>query len=54
MLQTLLVTGTGVTGVSYHYWWVGLPDMWVPIGSIFQTLELIPLVSTRRSASAER
>ncbi|WP_158059236.1 nitric-oxide reductase large subunit [Halorussus halophilus] len=44
MVQALLVMGTGVIGVSHHYWWVGQPDMWVPIGSVFSTLELIPLV----------
>jgi nitric oxide reductase subunit B len=44
MLQALLVMGTGVIGVSHHYWWVGMPDLWVPIGSVFSTLELIPLV----------
>jgi len=44
MLQALLVMGTGIIGVSHHYWWVGMPDMWVPIGSVFSTLELIPLV----------
>ncbi|NHN42773.1 cytochrome B [Halorubellus sp. JP-L1] len=44
MLQALLVMSTGVIGVSHHYWWVGMPDMWVPIGSVFSTLELIPLV----------
>ncbi|MFC7140195.1 nitric-oxide reductase large subunit [Halosimplex aquaticum] len=44
MLQALLVMSTGVIGVSHHYWWVGMPDLWVPIGSVFSTLELIPLV----------
>ncbi|WP_435183700.1 nitric-oxide reductase large subunit [Halobellus sp. EA9] len=44
MLQALLVMGTGVIGVSHHYWWIGMPDTWVPIGSVFSTLELIPLV----------
>ena len=44
MLQALLVMSTGVIGVSHHYWWVGMPDVWVPIGSVFSTLELIPLV----------
>ncbi|USZ67226.1 cbb3-type cytochrome c oxidase subunit I [Halorussus salilacus] len=44
MVQALLVMGTGVIGVSHHYWWVGQPDMWIPIGSAFSTLELIPLV----------
>jgi len=44
MLQALLVMGTGVIGVSHHYWWVGMPEFWVPIGSVFSTLELLPLV----------
>ncbi|GAB3419820.1 cbb3-type cytochrome c oxidase subunit I [Haloparvum alkalitolerans] len=44
MLQALLVMGTGVIGVSHHYWWIGMPDAWIPIGSVFSTLELIPLV----------
>jgi len=44
MVQALLVMGTGVIGVSHHYWWVGQPDVWVPIGSAFSTLELVPLV----------
>ncbi|MFB6155185.1 MAG: nitric-oxide reductase large subunit [Haloferacaceae archaeon] len=44
MFEALLVMGTGVIGVSHHYWWVGLPDVWVPLGSAFSTLELIPLV----------
>jgi nitric oxide reductase subunit B len=43
-LQALLVMSTGVIGVSHHYWWVGMPDIWVPVGSVFSTLELIPLV----------
>ncbi|WP_435129845.1 nitric-oxide reductase large subunit [Halobaculum sp. D14] len=44
ILEALLVMGSGVIGVSHHYWWVGLPDYWVPIGSVFSTLEFIPLV----------
>jgi nitric oxide reductase subunit B len=44
LFEALLVMGTGVIGVSHHYWWVGQPDIWVPIGSVFSTLELIPLV----------
>ncbi|MFB6125987.1 MAG: nitric-oxide reductase large subunit [Halolamina sp.] len=44
MLEALLVMGTGVIGVSHHYWWIGMPDLWVPIGSAFSTLELVPLV----------
>ncbi|MFC7098916.1 nitric-oxide reductase large subunit [Halobaculum marinum] len=44
MVEALLVMGSGVIGVSHHYWWIGMPDLWIPIGSVFSTLELIPLV----------
>ncbi|WP_049947535.1 nitric-oxide reductase large subunit [Candidatus Halobonum tyrrellensis] len=44
MFEALFVMGAGVIGVSHHYWWIGLPDYWVPIGSVFSTLEFIPLV----------
>ncbi|WP_121822013.1 nitric-oxide reductase large subunit [Halostella salina] len=42
--EALLVMGSGVIGVSHHYWWIGQPDVWLPLGSVFSTLELIPLV----------
>ena len=42
--EALLVMGSGVIGVSHHYWWIGQPDLWIPLGSVFSTLELIPLV----------
>ncbi|WP_247729889.1 nitric-oxide reductase large subunit [Halovivax limisalsi] len=42
--QALFVMGSGVIGASHHYWWIGQPDVWLPLGSIFSTLELIPLI----------
>jgi nitric oxide reductase subunit B len=42
--QALFVMGSGIIGASHHYWWVGQPDVWLPFGSVFSTLELIPLV----------
>ena len=44
LLEALFIMGTGVIGVSHHYWWVGQPDVWIPFGSVFSTLELIPLI----------
>jgi len=44
MFEALFVMGAGVIGVSHHYWWVGMPDYWIPIGSVFSTLEFIPLI----------
>jgi len=43
-LQVLFVMGSGVIGVSHHYWWIGQPDVWIPFGSVFSTLELVPLI----------
>jgi nitric oxide reductase subunit B len=42
--EVFAIMGAGVIGVSHHYWWVGLPDLWVPIGTTFSTLEFIPIV----------
>ncbi|QCS44166.1 nitric-oxide reductase large subunit [Natrinema versiforme] len=44
IFQAALVMGSGIIGVSHHYWWVGLPEAWLPIGSVFSTLEFIPLL----------
>jgi len=56
IFQAALVMGSGIIGVSHHYWWVGLPEAWLPIGSVFSTLEFIPSFSssTRHSASIAR
>ncbi len=27
MVEALLVMGTGIIGVSHHYWWIGMPDV---------------------------
>ncbi|WP_207586575.1 cbb3-type cytochrome c oxidase subunit I [Halomontanus rarus] len=44
IFQAALVMGSGIVGVSHHYWWVGQPEVWLPIGSVFSTLEFIPLL----------
>jgi len=53
MFEALFVMGTGVIGVSHHYWWIGQPDVWIPLGSVFSTLELIPLVFILFEATSE-
>ncbi|WP_122089808.1 nitric-oxide reductase large subunit [Halalkalicoccus subterraneus] len=44
LFEVFTIMGAGIVGVSHHYWWVGLPDVWVPLGTTFSTLEFIPLV----------
>lgn len=33
---------TGVVGTGHHYFWIGTPEYWQPLGSIFSALEPIP------------
>ncbi len=42
--QAFFVMGSGVIGAAHHYWWIGQPDVWLPFGTVFSTLELIPLI----------
>ena len=38
-----LVLFSGLLGTGHHYYWIGLPAYWQPIGSIFSALEVLPL-----------
>lgn len=33
---------SGILGTGHHFYWIGLPEYWQWIGSIFSTLEVIP------------
>ncbi|SDR35163.1 cbb3-type cytochrome c oxidase subunit I [Natronobacterium texcoconense] len=44
LFEVFAIMAAGIVGVSHHYWWVGLPDFWVPIGTTFSTLEFVPLI----------
>ncbi len=33
---------TGILGTGHHYYWIGTPGYWQPIGSIFSALEVLP------------
>lgn len=33
---------SGLLGTGHHYYWIGAPGYWQPIGSIFSTLEVAP------------
>ncbi len=44
LLELVLVMMSGTLGVAHHYWWQGLSEYWVAIGSIFSALEPVPLV----------
>jgi len=33
---------SGLIGTGHHYYWIGTPGYWKPLGSIFSTLEVLP------------
>ncbi len=43
-LELILIFLGGVLGTGHHLYWVGGPAMWVPLGSMFSFIEVLPLV----------
>jgi nitric oxide reductase subunit B len=39
-----LVFFAGILGTAHHYYWVGVPSYWLPIGGFFSALEPLALV----------
>lgn len=39
-----LVFIAGILGTAHHYYWVGVPKYWLPIGGLFSALEPLALV----------
>ena len=37
-----LVLFSGLLGTGHHYYWLGTPGYWQPIGNIFSSMEVIP------------
>jgi len=42
-LEGILVLLAGFLAIGHHFWWVGEPTMWLGVGSVFSTLEVLPL-----------
>ncbi len=42
--ELILIFLGGVIGTGHHIYWVGGPGMWVPMGSMFSFIEVLPLV----------
>jgi nitric oxide reductase subunit B len=42
--ELILIFLGGVLGTGHHLYWGGGPSMWVPLGSIFSFIEVLPLV----------
>lgn len=41
--QLIILLGSGIIGTGHHYYWIGAPEAWVGLGSVFSALEVIPL-----------
>ncbi|MEO5862473.1 MAG: cbb3-type cytochrome c oxidase subunit I [Burkholderiales bacterium] len=39
-----LVFIAGILGTAHHYYWIGVPKYWLPIGGIFSALEPVALI----------
>ena len=42
--ELILIFLGGVLGTGHHLYWGGGPSMWVPLGSMFSFIEVLPLV----------
>jgi len=42
--ELILIFLGGVIGTGHHLYWAGGPSMWVPMGSMFSFIEVLPLV----------
>lgn len=42
-LEGALILMAGFLAVGHHFWWVGEPSVWIGVGSVFSTLEVVPL-----------
>ena len=41
--QLTILLGSGIIGTGHHYYWIGTPEAWMGLGSVFSALEVIPL-----------
>ncbi|MFB3891711.1 MAG: nitric-oxide reductase large subunit [Phycisphaerae bacterium] len=44
-LTAILVFLGGMLGTAHHYFWTGGPGFWLAIGSVFSSLEPVPLIT---------
>jgi nitric oxide reductase subunit B len=42
--ELILIFLGGVLGTGHHLYWAGEPGLWVPLGTIFSFIEVLPLV----------
>lgn len=43
LFEWILILGSGILGTGHHLFWVGEPQLWLSIGTVFGFLEVLPL-----------
>jgi nitric oxide reductase subunit B len=43
-IEVMLVLFTGFAGIGHHYYWIGTPSFWQPIGAVGSMLQPIPIL----------
>jgi len=43
LFEWILILGSGILGTGHHLFWVGEPQFWLSIGTMFGFLEVLPL-----------
>jgi nitric oxide reductase subunit B len=51
--QLIILLGSGIIGTGHHYYWIGAPEAWMALGSVFSALEVIPLTLLMVEAYAQ-
>ena len=44
LFEVILVFLGGMLGTGHHWYWAGAPQMWVPVGTMFSFIEVLPLL----------
>jgi nitric oxide reductase subunit B len=44
LFETILIFVGGILGTGHHWYWIGTPDMWLSLGSVFSFIEVLPLM----------
>jgi nitric oxide reductase subunit B len=43
LFESILIFLGGVIGTGHHWYWTGGPDIWIPLGSMFSFIEVLPI-----------
>ncbi|MBX5472815.1 MAG: cbb3-type cytochrome c oxidase subunit I [Acetobacteraceae bacterium] len=54
LFETILIFLGGIIGTGHHWYWVGEPALWVPAGSVFSFIEVLPLLLLVIEAEEQR